>query len=233
MSTPWQRIIDLYLDADEYGRYPVLGSRTGTDVYPLQSMSWVQDDKFTLRLWFRRKVSALGAPTISLNLGEGWNLVFEGKKKSDPDADESLFDAGAFTEVNEGDETYYQAVLDLRTDEMEAAFAALPAADPLEVLIDIEVQDSGNAQRITLQIPLTVLRQAYKGTESSPTPATPLYPAPNDLVLRAPVNGTYRFTSSGGSNYLQLWNATTAKYHTVWLTGDEGAVAMAFGPGED
>lgn len=48
-------------------------------------------------------------------------------------------------------------------------------------------------------------------------------------ALKSTENGSYRITGSG---MFQLWNPTTAKWHSAWITGAENALRWAFGPGE-
>lgn len=57
---------------------------------------------------------------------------------------------------------------------------------------------------------------------------------PNDLtgLPEAPANGTYRVVTNGSGSFLQLWNPTQSKWHTVWITGAAGAEILNFGPGE-
>jgi hypothetical protein len=52
--------------------------------------------------------------------------------------------------------------------------------------------------------------------------------ADGTMMLQA-VAGKYRLKADGT---FQLYNATTAKYHSLTLTGAEGAVEMSFGAGE-
>ena len=185
MATAWQRVINLYLDVEAYGRFPLLATQTSSNKYPYERLSWVEADAFKLRLWFRQRAASVSSPTLSMSLGAGWNLVVCGKSDTELDSETQFFkaDGGDFTQVTVGTDVYYEALLNLNTDEMVAAFAALDdATAPLSMRIDIEVQASGNTERVTLQIPLDVQRQVYRGTESTPVPATPLYPSPGDIL---------------------------------------------------
>ncbi|PTY03890.1 hypothetical protein DB346_03040 [Verrucomicrobia bacterium LW23] len=236
MSLPWQRIINLYIDADAYGSFPLLASQTSPARWPFDRVQWVQADQFILRVWYRRKTAVVSAATQSLDLGDGWNLVVSGKIDAQLGGETLYFETDTFAEVVEGTETYYEGEINLNTTELQAVFAALPSSTTLVPMhVDIEVQDSGNTRRITHQFELDVARQIYKGTESSPTPATPLYPSPSDLVVRAPVNGSYRFISNEDGNFLQIWNpdeGVSGAWHTVTVAGVGAAAHLELGPAE-
>lgn len=53
------------------------------------------------------------------------------------------------------------------------------------------------------------------------------------LAEREPADGSYRIKTTESGTFLQFWNETTGKYHTLFPDGPEGAVTTNWGPGED
>lgn len=62
------------------------------------------------------------------------------------------------------------------------------------------------------------------------------YVVPPPFVLTglpaAPANGTYRLLTNANGTFLQLWNPTTAAWHTVFISGAAGVTTLAIGPAE-
>lgn len=48
-------------------------------------------------------------------------------------------------------------------------------------------------------------------------------------VLQAPLHGSFRVKDG---KHLQIWNATTSKWHSLVASGPEGAAYIGLGPGE-
>lgn len=192
----------------------------------------IEADKFLVRLRFCDLANAFGGVATTVELPEDNVIVLAGKKVRGTGA--SLFKAENFTTVTEGAVTYYQAILNLNTVALAAAFSS--SEQQITVWVDVELQapasDGGvDPDRITYQFPVTVLRQAYAG-EGAPSAGDPVYPAPELLVVKQPANGAYRFVSDGGAGIiLQLKNGTTDKFHSLFVTGAEGAETLAIGPG--
>jgi len=66
-------------------------------------------------------------------------------------------------------------------------------------------------------------------------PASYLSAAQSDAryAQRGPVNGAYRIKTDETGSYLQVKNATTGGWHTIFAAGAEGAEILTIGPGED
>lgn len=192
----------------------------------------IEADKFLVRLRFCDLPTAFGGAATTVELPEDNVIVMAGKKVRGTGP--GLFAATDFTKVSGEGVTYYQAVLNLNTETLPAAFAN--GEQQITVWVDVELQapasDGGvDPDRITYQFPVTVLRQAYAG-EGAPTAGDPVYPAPEALVVKLPTNGAYRFVSDGGAGIIfQLKNGTTGKFHSLFVTGAEGAETLAIGPG--
>ena len=55
----------------------------------------------------------------------------------------------------------------------------------------------------------------------------------NRVSLTSPQQGSFRIKTEGdGTVNLQLWNATTSLWHTLFLTGAAGAIELKIGVGE-
>lgn len=50
----------------------------------------------------------------------------------------------------------------------------------------------------------------------------------DNIMRKAPTNGTYRVKTDGTGSYFQLKNATTGKWHTVFLQGNDNAANLAW-----
>lgn len=218
----WTRRIDYYLDVTKTGgANPLLD---GTSSSPLSgTQELMQGDRLPVRLWFRRPAGQ-GALSTGESLEAGFTIRLAGKE--DVDDTSLLFLSTAFTEGTEGSDKYYEAELNLATTEIADA---LEEKDELTALVDIEVRNAGNTSRATFRLEVLVNQQVYTGEESEPTPATPIYPAPEDLMLAEPEGGSWRVKDGN----FQLWNPTTEKYHTFFPTGPEGALTTSWGAGED
>jgi hypothetical protein len=61
-----------------------------------------------------------------------------------------------------------------------------------------------------------------------------ILPAPFVLtgLPEAPVNGSYRLLTNGNGTFLQLWNPTQSKWHTVFVSGAAGTETLVLGPAE-
>lgn len=80
------------------------------------------------------------------------------------------------------------------------------------------------------------------GFEARPGPlfAAPAYvaplppPPPSDsaYALRNPINGAYRIKTVASGSYLQVKNATTGAWHTLFAAGAAGAEFLTIGPAD-
>lgn len=89
-----------------------------------------------------------------------------------------LFSATGFVPFDDAGDTGYRAALDLNTTELETALGDNASID---VQVDVEIQNGDNTRRITLSFVVKVMPQSYAG-EGSPTPAEPVYPAPENII---------------------------------------------------
>lgn len=65
--------------------------------------------------------------------------------------------------------------------------------------------------------------------ESPPDPVSDYYTSTETdakYPSKVPADGNYRFYESGSSKVFQLYNATTGKYHDLWLEGADGAADL-------
>lgn len=203
------------------------------------SKSWVEDDKFKVRLRFADLAATNGSPATAVRLDPD-NVIILGAR-AQRGTGNPLFGVTDFVEtvvaaVGETPADYfYDAVLNIDTANMENVFGGNQTAI---VWIDVEVQapdqeGGDDPDKLTWQFQVTITRQAYGGEALPAGPTTITYPAPGLLALRIPPNGNYRMITDGaGGTLFQLLNSTTGKFHTLFLTGAEGAEQLAFGPGE-
>jgi hypothetical protein len=231
---PLTRRVDLYLNNERTPGRVLLTSRA--DLSSPSSPIWIEDDKFLVRVRFCDLPEAIGGTATPVELPGDNVIVLAGKKVRGAGA--ALFSATNFTKVTAPSDVYYQAVLNLNTGALEAAYTS--GESQIQVWIDVEVQapasDGGDdPDRITYQFPVLIVRQSYDGDEATEVEdGDPVYPSPELIVLKQPVNGAYRFVNDGGAGIVfQLKNGTTGKFHTVFVTGAEGAEVLTIGPGVD
>jgi hypothetical protein len=110
----------------------------------------------------------------------------------------------------------------------------LEGRDSVNVILELQVSISG-AARTYLQVPCTVLNDMIEGAVYVPPPfETPVTLEAVQTLLEAYLprespGSAMRVTQQG---LLQLKNATTGLWHTLFVTGAEGAETLAIGPGE-
>lgn len=174
----WERYFRIDIDVDNPSN-PLLAKGLSTS---RQAFSWTQGDQFPLRI-YPRSLGQLGNPSTSEPVPAGSAIVLGAKKKvSGLITGDLLFSATGFSEVVDGDDTYYTAELDLNTTELNTEFSD-DSVGSITCQVDIEVQTAGNTQRTTFRFDMTIAKQAY-ANESSPTPAEPSYPSPSSLVVK-------------------------------------------------
>ncbi len=230
---PLTRRVDLFLNNDRTPGQVLLTSLT--DASAPATPAWIEDDKFLVRLRFCDPATTAGGTATPLELPADNVIVLGGKKVRGTGT--LLFNAVTFTKVVVPDpaDVYYQSVLNLNTSALASAFGA--GEPQITVYVDVEVpapalHGGSDPDRITYQVPVTIVRQSYDGDEGAVADGDPVYPAPEMLVLKQPVNGAYRFVSDGGAGIVfQLKNGTTGKFHTVFVTGADGAEVLTIGPG--
>jgi hypothetical protein len=187
----------IYLDAFRPSQ-PLLSGTSSTPV--TAPLTWVQDDDFELRVYFRKRGS-LQTTSSSLQLAAGLSMVLGAKLKVGSQIQGPLLVfQDTWTKVTDGDEVYYKASINLDTIEMDAATGSDPSA-PVTVQVDIEL---GN--RKTYKFDVTIVPQAYGG-EGAPTPALGSVNPPRVI------NGV-----------LQLYNADTDTWVALTVTGDHNQI---------
>lgn len=170
-----------YIDIDRPGGRACLLDGKASAALPDTPML-VQGDVGPLKLFFRRRGVAGAASTPMQH--EGASIVAAGKHVDDMGAATLLFSATSFVETGTGDDLHYLSELDLTAAEIGTK---LGTGKEITVRVDVEVQTPGNTQRITYQFDVTVRKQGYSG-EATPTPGTPPYPHPDQIVTK--VRGT-------------------------------------------
>lgn len=164
--TTLNRAISLYINGDlPGGRNALLEGLTANP--PNQKPCLMQGDACPLRVFFR-KPGAVGDATTAYTLEEGYTLYLVGKLSAELKTGDVLFSVNAWTSPGEGEE-FYSGVLNLSTEELDAAFEAATSGT-LDVAIDIEYRNAGNTERVTYRADVQLCRQGYQGSEPVPTP---------------------------------------------------------------
>ena len=180
----------LYIDADRPGGLScLLEGKTSATVS--ETPRATQGDEFLLKLYFRRRGSPSKASTPADIAPSA--IVFAGKKADNLGATTLLFSTASFVAAGEGDDAHYEAVLNLNTPELDAAFGSEKS---VAARVDVELQNTDNSRRLTYQFDWIISRQAYAG-EATPTPGTPEYPHPSQIVTK--VCGTIALDAGAGS----------------------------------
>ncbi len=132
----------------------------------------------------------------------------------------------AATRINSGSAAYYTIPLNLSTAAINPLFAATsPKIAEIAAVLEIRYVQPGYDDRSTT-VDFTIERGVSEGLDN-PVDPVDSYPPASSLVpgTRA---GVYRITSTA----FQLWNPTTSKWHTLTISGAEGAVGINIGAGE-
>ena len=176
---------DLYLDVAAPGGLACLLEGKASALRQ-DKPSYIQADCFPLNLYFRQS-GAVGNNSTAVELA-ALNIVLGAKLLSALDDTTLLFSCTDFVSVGEGDDLHYQALLDLNTSEITAA---LDGQKSITARVNVEIETAENTQRLTYQFDVTIQKQSYGG-EASPTPGTPTYPVPAQLVVK--LRGTVALT---------------------------------------
>ena len=162
----WDRVRKFYVDVDAGGGPPLLNGTKSSRVS--NAPTFIQADHFPVRIYFRTIIAST-EPTNSIALPTDSKMVIAAKSKDNLTSPSLLFFADDFTEVVEGNDTYYGADLDTNTIELNNL---LNSKDRANIIVDIEVQDATNAERTTFQFEAVAKKQVY-GNESAPSSAIP------------------------------------------------------------
>ena len=186
---PANMILNWYIDVNNPGGSNALLDGEGSATLS-QSVRVLQADCFVLRCYFRAKSAAIGGASTTSMPPAGSVIMLAGRLPTDSGAGAALFEAGPFTIDSGGTPAYYQAMLDLSTNEIVAAFqSAGSSVATLNVNVDIEVQNSDNSQRLSYRVPVILCRQAYVGTTPAPAAASATV-----LHLRSPTGYVWKIS---------------------------------------
>jgi hypothetical protein len=135
------------------------------------------------------------------------------------------------------------------TQELEPGFYSVLAGSSTKPVFKISVPNSGSANILNLVITAVNTSGAFAwhpgdvvpfatstvigGVRTHGNAGDPVVYLQSEsdalFALQTPAAGTYRVKNG---TTLQVYNSTTGKYHTLFLTGPDGAVTVQWGPGE-
>lgn len=167
--TTWNRRYDLYIDVDAPSARALLVSATDSSVLN-SPPEFVAGDESTLRIHFLRRTSVLGAVEAASPDADSV-LRFSGRALGVPSGSDLLFLATGFEQV-EGDESAWEADLDLNTEELATFLAAAPTG-PKALTCEIEVSNAAQTRRRSLQFAAVALPQVYEGQDTPTSLPTP------------------------------------------------------------
>jgi len=150
-----------YIDADAPGGGRCLLDGLTSSNYRAGIVYGITGDRVPLRLYFRRRSAAAGGASTAAQWPAGSAVVLGGKVEA---AGATLVRCSAFTLVA-GDAPYYSGVLSLDTVALRDA-ALEAASDAITLLVDVEVRNAGNTERVTFRFSLTILAQVYSETDA-------------------------------------------------------------------
>ena len=126
---------------------------------------WVGRNNFTYRLRFcEAQTQGFNANYLGVALDVGESVVVGGKQTNNLGVDTPLFNGADVTSGSDAGGVYYDVLVDLNTDPMNAALA-MATGNQLACTVDVEVVGPGNAEppRLTFQFAIIVLRPAGTG----------------------------------------------------------------------
>ena len=217
------RNVDLYINLNRPSEGALLAGRR--DLTMGEPPVFIDGEKPTVRIQFLQPSTVPGeSPEVTV-LEDGDVIVFALKKKA---GGTLLVSGTGFLLVGEGNERRYEALVNFDTTALVNAFGD---ETTMAVTGEVRVQNAANTQRKPYQFRANARRRIYEG-EGDPAEADPEYPAIDSLALRVPANGTYRIKTAEDGQYFQLKHNVSGLFHTLFVTGDAGAEALAIGPGE-
>jgi hypothetical protein len=212
--------MDLFLNIT---RNLLMSGSAGLDAR--EALLWSQNEVFPVRLFLLADDGT--NPTVLTDLPSPFTTIVLGARPEANLEDDQgfLFSATEWTKTGTGSGTHWATILNLNTEGLNRYLPGSNKDKSLPVLIDIELQNDDNTrqEKILRHNRALILRDIARGNEGVPTSGNPPYPLPGQLVLRAPANANYRVKD--GTTF-QLYNTTTGKWHSVWLTGPDGAAAL-------
>ena len=224
--TTWNKELSISIDADApEGASCLLEGKASTARQT--TLYFLQGDKFTQKIFFRRKADSNLNASTPIELEAGLKIVLAGKVATSLDATTLLFSATDFTLSGAGDDACYTALLDLNTQEISQLFDTL-AATSVAIKVDVEIQNADNTERSTYQFDAILKQQVYAG-ESNPQPGTPVYPLPGNLVLKQADGSWVRF--QGAEQNIYLYHAPTNKFYPLVISVIDGVASVGAGEG--
>jgi hypothetical protein len=146
------------------------------------AVKWIEGDTFYLPIYFYENPVSDPTPVRITSS----SIVLSGKLSSELDNGDPLFSASTFVEVDKGSGLYAQrALLSLNTSEISSALDSVTATEKkITCLVDVEVQNLTNSQRMTFRFSVEIYRQVHKNDDVTPTPSEPTYPGADSLVIK-------------------------------------------------
>jgi hypothetical protein len=214
----------------------------------LDSAQLIRGDQRLLQIYFLVAALAQGAAPANVQLVAGTTLTVAGKLANDLGATTILFEATGFVPLQDTSNAYFaQAFLDLDTDEIAAAFAAAGTGQTtlaclVDIIVNVPAQAAAGAapavpaSRATFQIAVTLKQQVYAGTESTPTPATPTYPAGASVqallaALLNAIGGVFNLAAADGTIFPVLLSGSDAAPELAVFPAGTFVPAFAFPAG--
>jgi hypothetical protein len=225
----WTKRIALYFNVDSGGSAPLLDGKSSTQ--RSAAPVFVQGDKVRLELWFRSlAASPLNASTVA-QLVAGSKIAVAAKQLTALDEPAVLFSAFDFVEGGSGDDLYYYADLDLNTQEIDDLFDTEDETSAA-IRVDIEIQNSDNTDRLTLQFDATLKQQVYDNGLAATPGAPPAYNAAEceaRFVPRSEDQASARFVNGRWYHYIAA--AEPTPWHPEVAVIDQGIPVLTLGEG--
>ena len=226
------RTSDLYINLAAGTAGPLLDS--AISLVSGSKPVWNQNDKFTLRLFFLTPGATSFVPPTLTALDAGAVIVLGGRPAANLDTAGLLFSATDFTKSADDDPLgiYYYSDLNLNT---EALATALTSVKNISVLVDLEIQNAANTQRLTVpQFAVTILHDVVHGDEGVPVSGDPVYPVPSAIELvanKGVANGYAALDGTGKIPLTQLPDLTDTDTETDPIVGAVTGIVKANGAG--
>jgi hypothetical protein len=194
------RIVALYVNGDiPGGLEAALEGKTSQRV--ARKPQFMAYDCFQLDLYFRDPGASAGAASTAYTLPNSWSLVLAAKLKGPPISGDILFSCASWSETGSGDDIRYIGLLDLNTTAVAAALAANTLLNSIPILIDVEMRNALNSERLTWRIEADLLRQVY-ANEGAPSSGTPMMVYVTEELIGG--NKVLILRNSDGVEYMRL-----------------------------
>lgn len=191
----WDRQLTLFLDVDApYGRVLIGGP---TIPAPLTTPPHlVAGDRYAVTLQFLRQNPDPTLPAAPTDPGADTTLVFSARPAGAPPDSDLLFGAVDWTQVEPG---IWTGDLNLNTQAMLDHVEQLATSGSVPILAEVEVRNTDNTARYSLQFDAIARRQVYQGEEATPA----ALPDPEAYLLLAKASHLHQQASAADT-----WNIT-------------------------